>query len=115
MEFTTVRPLQPRLLELFYRPLRSAASSLTFPCDASGHVDLDSLSENDRREYLYARVVTGHEFAWPVVRSASVDTVLVPEFGDGTMTMLTPTLSGGFPVQAARSDPGCVPRAENLR
>jgi hypothetical protein len=71
MEFTTVRPLQPRLLELFYRPLHSAGSSLTFPCDASGHVDLDNLSENDRRKYLYARVVTGHEFAWPVVRDGN--------------------------------------------
>ena len=73
MEFTTVRPLQPGSLELFYRPLHSAASGLTFPCDASGRVELDSLSENERRKYLYARVVTGNEFARPVVRSASVD------------------------------------------
>ncbi len=71
MEFNTVPPLQPGLLELFYRPLHSAASSLTFPCDLLGHVDLDSLSENDRRKYLYARVVTGNEFARPVVRSAA--------------------------------------------
>jgi len=71
MEFITVRPLQPDLLELFYRPLNSAASSLAFPCDPSGQVDLDSLSENDRRKYLYARVVTGNEFARPVVRSAA--------------------------------------------
>jgi hypothetical protein len=73
MQFTTVGQ-QQRPLELFYRPLRGAARALSFPCDASGRVDLDSLCENDRREYLYARVVTGNEFAWPVLRPARVET-----------------------------------------
>ncbi len=76
MQFTTA-PQQQRPLELFYRPLREAARGLSFPCDASGRVDLDSLCESDRREYLYARVVIGNEFAWPVVRPACVDAILV--------------------------------------
>ena len=76
MQFTTA-PQQQRPLELFYRPLRGTARALSFPCDASGCVDLDSLRENHRREYLYARVVTGNQLAWPVVRPARVDAILV--------------------------------------
>ena len=40
---------------------------LAFPCDAAGHVDLDALSESARREYFYARVVMGREYAPPAV------------------------------------------------
>ncbi|AMO22530.1 hypothetical protein GCM10027034_29320 [Ramlibacter solisilvae] len=56
------------VLELFYRPLRAQRGGMSFPCDADGVVDLDTLSDDDRRNYLYARVVAGNEFAWPVVR-----------------------------------------------
>jgi hypothetical protein len=58
----------PRALELFYRPLRGDAHGMSFPCDAAGVVDLDSLSATDLRNYLYARVVAGNELAWPIVR-----------------------------------------------
>jgi hypothetical protein len=44
--------------------------ALCFPCDAGGTVALDELSERGRHNYLYARAVIGHEFAWPVVREA---------------------------------------------
>jgi hypothetical protein len=62
----------PARMELVFRPLHANAPALAFPCDASGCVDLDSLSEQGRCNYLYARVVTGHEFAWPVVRCAEL-------------------------------------------
>jgi hypothetical protein len=70
MESTAVQPQERPALELVYEPLREAARGLSFPCDASGRVDLDRLSDSERRKYLYARVVTGNEFAWPVVRPA---------------------------------------------
>ena len=54
--------------ELHFRTLRAQGRALTFPCDAEGHVDLDQLPDQARSNYLYARVVVGHEFAWPVVR-----------------------------------------------
>ncbi|HUG21367.1 hypothetical protein [Piscinibacter sp.] len=40
----------------------------TFPCDAAGRVDLDSLSDEARLDYLYARMVIGRVFRAPVVR-----------------------------------------------
>lgn len=53
--------------ELLFQTLRGSGRALSFPCDAEGHVDLDRLPERARSNYLYARVVVGNEFAWPVV------------------------------------------------
>lgn len=38
------------------------------PCDASGHVDLDTLSERLRNAYLGARAMVGREYACPTVQ-----------------------------------------------
>ena len=54
--------------ELLFQTLRAQGRALSFPCDEAGHVDLDRLPERARSNYLYARVVIGNEFAWPVVR-----------------------------------------------
>lgn len=54
--------------ELLFRPLISAHRGYVFPCDADGHVDMDSLSERARDMYLYARAVMGMEVEWPDVR-----------------------------------------------
>ncbi len=51
--------------ELQYRSVRPQGHALSFPCDASGHVDLDALSERDRLDYLYARAVVGRELSMP--------------------------------------------------
>jgi hypothetical protein len=40
---------------------------LSFPCDPSGRVDLDALSECARNNYLFARAVVGRDFALPEV------------------------------------------------
>ena len=42
---------------------------LTFPCDATGHVDLDRLSERARQNYFYARAFIGREFFLPSIRA----------------------------------------------
>lgn len=54
--------------ELLFRSLVSARRAYVFPCDAVGHVDMDSLSERTRNNYLYARAVMGMEVEWPDVR-----------------------------------------------
>ncbi len=54
--------------ELLFRSLISARRAYVFPCDAAGHVDMDSLSERARDNYLYARAVMGTEVEWPDVR-----------------------------------------------
>lgn len=59
---------RPCCYELRFQPLAPEGESFTFPCDASGHVDMDGLSDNDRREYLYARAMMGRELTPPAVR-----------------------------------------------
>ena len=53
--------------ELRFASLFNAGRGLAFPCDKHGCVELDSLSEPARCNYLYARAVVGREFALPAV------------------------------------------------
>jgi hypothetical protein len=58
--------------ELRFAGLFNTGRGYAFPCDAEGHVDIDSLVEPARSNYLFARTVIGREFFAPVVsRSAS--------------------------------------------
>jgi hypothetical protein len=50
-----------------YQSLWQAGKSLCFPCDAQGHVALDSLGDRALQNYLFARAVVGREFAFPTV------------------------------------------------
>lgn len=54
--------------ELRFHPLFANHRAYAFPCDAVGHVDMDSLSEPMLNNYLYARAVMGLELSWPEVR-----------------------------------------------
>ena len=63
---TTPQP-RPRY-ELRFRSLFDEGRAFAFPCDAAGHVDMDTLSERARVNYLYARTVIGREVAMPAVR-----------------------------------------------
>ena len=54
--------------ELRFPSLFREGRALAFPCDASGHVDLDALSPKARDSYLYARICIGREYACPSVR-----------------------------------------------
>jgi hypothetical protein len=54
--------------EIRYQSLFNEGRALCFPCDAEGHVELDSLSDRARENYLYARAVVGREFGYPSVR-----------------------------------------------
>jgi hypothetical protein len=55
--------------ELRFQSLFKEGRGLTFPCDSVGKVDLDSLSERARHNYLYARAVIGREFTLPAVHA----------------------------------------------
>lgn len=44
------------------------AGGFDFPCDASGRVDLDRLSERSRNDYFYARVVAFQARVRPMLR-----------------------------------------------
>lgn len=56
--------------EIRYQSLFHEGRGLSFPCDAQGHVLLDSLSERALENYLYARAVVGREYAYPSIRPA---------------------------------------------
>jgi hypothetical protein len=53
--------------EVRFNALSQYGAVRRFACDNCGRVDLDSLSSQDKREYLYARAMIGLEYAYPVV------------------------------------------------
>ena len=70
VEYMNAHPLvasQPEHCELRFQSLLDAGCSCAFPCDADGNVDMDSLSDRARQNYLYARTVIGREFSHPAV------------------------------------------------
>lgn len=56
--------------ELRFDDLVVAGRGYAFPCDASGHVDLDALGDRARDDYLFARALRGRRTSMPVVRRA---------------------------------------------
>lgn len=56
------------LNELRFVSLFDAGRGYAFPCDATGHVDMDSLSGRALQNYFYARTYIGREFRHPVVQ-----------------------------------------------
>ena len=54
--------------ELRFQSLFQEGRGYSFPCDASGQVDIDSLSDRARCNYFFARTVIGREFAIPAVQ-----------------------------------------------
>ncbi len=55
--------------ELRFESLFDTGRAYAFPCDAGGHVDMDSLSAAALNNYLYARAVVGREFQLPSIHS----------------------------------------------
>ena len=56
--------------EIRFRSLFQEGRGYSFPCDATGHGDLDALSERGRCNYLFARAMVGREFATPSINEA---------------------------------------------
>lgn len=52
---------------LRYDSLHAAGRCLSFPCDAKGSIDLDTLSERARNNYFAARATVGRDYAHPVI------------------------------------------------
>jgi hypothetical protein len=53
--------------EIRFQSLFHAGRALCFPCDETGDVAMDAMSERARENYLYARAVIGREYAYPCV------------------------------------------------
>jgi hypothetical protein len=56
------------VFQLCFRSLFDRGRGYAFPCDRTGRVDLDGLSEEARNNYLYARAMIGRELAVPEVQ-----------------------------------------------
>ena len=52
---------------LRFRPLSREENEFTCPCDATGQVAMDELSERARNRYLFARAMVGRAYAPPEV------------------------------------------------
>jgi len=63
----------PTLYELRFRSLFREGRAYSFPCDADGRVDIDSLSDSARCNYFYARTVIGRELSMPAVQPSSLN------------------------------------------
>ncbi len=59
--------LQSDHFEILFQSLFTEGRGMVFPCDARGRVDLDSLPDRGRSNYLFARAMVGREFAIPKV------------------------------------------------
>jgi hypothetical protein len=54
--------------ELRFTSLYHPGRGLVFPCDETGHVDIDSLSERLRNAYFGARAMIGREYLYPALQ-----------------------------------------------
>ena len=54
--------------ELLFQSLFDSGRGYSFPCDPTGHVNLDQLSDRARNNYLFARALVGRDLAVPAVR-----------------------------------------------
>jgi hypothetical protein len=61
--------IQSNSHQLCFRSLFNSGRGYVFPCDAKGLVDLDTLSERARNNYLYARAMVGRELTVPAVEA----------------------------------------------
>jgi hypothetical protein len=57
--------------ELRFMSLTNGGRGFAFPCDAGGHVDLDSLTERGRISYFGARALVGREYSFTFVQPAA--------------------------------------------
>jgi hypothetical protein len=56
--------------QIRFQSLFNEGRGLAFPCDRTGQVDMDALSERGRNNYLFARAMVGREYAVPSVYAA---------------------------------------------
>jgi hypothetical protein len=54
---------------LCFRALSNSGRGFAFPCDATGQVSLDNMSERARNNYFFARAMVGRELTPPAVEA----------------------------------------------
>ena len=64
--------------QLFFESLIDSGQTFSFPCDKSGEVWLDALSDGARNNYFFARSVVGHDYSSPVVIAVAAPATRTP-------------------------------------
>ena len=59
-------------LELRFAARVHGRRAMVFPCDERGRVDMNSLDERRRNDYLFARALMDRDYERPVVRRVSL-------------------------------------------
>lgn len=54
--------------ELLFGSLYAHGPNIVVPCNETGNVDIDSLSQRMRDTYFWARAMIGREYLYPAVR-----------------------------------------------
>lgn len=54
--------------ELLFGSLYGHGPNIVVPCDGTGHVDIDALSQRMRDTYFWARAMIGREYLYPSVQ-----------------------------------------------
>ena len=62
---------ETRTFQLRFQSLFDTGRGFVFPCDATGHVNMDALGDLTRNSYLYARALVGLELATPCVQDCT--------------------------------------------
>jgi hypothetical protein len=63
---SVLKSIEP-CFEVRFASLFKEGRAMAFPCDASGHVELDALPSRARQNYLFARAMIGREYSFPRV------------------------------------------------
>jgi hypothetical protein len=66
-------PAQAVRYELRFTDLSTGRCACAFPCDRTGVVDIDALTDRRRTDYFYARSMVGKEVSRPVVSRVGKD------------------------------------------
>lgn len=70
MNASTMASQDCRHYELRFRSLFDEGRAYSFPCDASGEVAMNALSDRALCNYLHARAMIGREYCFPQVEMA---------------------------------------------
>jgi hypothetical protein len=66
-------PSQGIRFELRFTDLLTRQCEYAFPCDKTGLVDIDELTDRRRADYFYARTMVGKELSAPVLVPVRID------------------------------------------
>lgn len=78
---------------LRFRSMFNQGKGYLFPCDEDGRVDMSTLSEGVRNNYLYARALVGRDFFCPAVESGDPSRASPGHYAPGSRASNSPIVT----------------------